>query len=363
MSAPAEPARPATAPSAAAKAAIASAAERPDALLRRLEWTVLRQLDGLLQGDHRTLFRGQGLDFADLRVYQPGDDPRHIDWNVTARLQEPHVRLYTEDREITAWFLVDLSASMDSGRDEGSARRLATELIAVLARVLTRQGCRVGAFIYRPQRAARRIDHIAAGGGRMQVLRLLDRLQPQPDAAAQHATALADLLNAGAASIRRRSLVFVLSDFISAPGWQTALGRLARRHDVLAVRLNDAVDELLPGLGWIRVEDAESGEQLQIDTDAPGFAARLRHLTDAREAELWAALDAAGADTLELSAGDDLLDALMRCVALRRRRPPTTIARRWHKSAPPLSKQAVPSASAAVTASTTAVAPARGAPT
>src|SRR6186713_3414347 len=109
----------------------------PEAVLRRLEWTVLRRLDGLLQGDYRTLFRGNGLDLADLREYQYGDDVRHIDWNVTARLQTPYVREFNEDREITAWFLVDLSGSIDFGSHDVKKRSLAVEFVTVLARLLT----------------------------------------------------------------------------------------------------------------------------------------------------------------------------------------------------------------------------------
>ncbi|WP_085317803.1 DUF58 domain-containing protein [Derxia lacustris] len=315
-------------------------AERPDALLRRLEWTVLRRLDGLLQGEHRTLWRGHGLELADLRLYQPGDDPRHIDWNLTARLDEPHVRLFAEERDATAWLLLDLSASMDR-----AAAGLVLELVALLARVLVRQGCRVGALLYRPQ-AARAVELLAPGAGRRQVLRLLDRLQRAPAGRAPHATALADLLGAADAVARRRSIVFVLSDFLSAPGWQAPLGRLARRHDLTALRLADGIEPLLPGLGQLRFEDAETGELFTADTDAPGFAARLQALTEARDAELWAALAGAGADTLEFTPADDLLDILLRCVDLRRRRPPGVAARRWHKPAPPAGRAHPPSSGA-----------------
>ena len=122
--------------------------EGAEQLLRRLEWTVLRRLDGLLQGDYRTLLRGTGMDLADLREYQHHDDVRHIDWNVTARLQQPHVRVFTEDREMSAWFLLDLSPSMDFGSGDQRKRGLSNEFVAVLARTLTRHGNRVGARLY-----------------------------------------------------------------------------------------------------------------------------------------------------------------------------------------------------------------------
>src|SRR5207244_3918279 len=127
---------------------VALRARSPETVLRRLEWTVLRRLDGLLHGDYRTLFRGFGLDLADLREYQYGDDVRHIDWNVTARLQTPYVREYHEDREITAWFLLDLSRSVDFGSREVKKRELSADFVALLARLLTRHGNRVGAILY-----------------------------------------------------------------------------------------------------------------------------------------------------------------------------------------------------------------------
>ena len=120
----------------------------PEAVLRRLEWTVIRRLDGLLQGDYRTLFRGYGLDLADLREYQYGDDVRHIDWNVTARLQTPYVREYHEDREVTAWFLLDLSPSLDFGSGQVRKRGVSADFVAVLTRILTRHGNKVGALFY-----------------------------------------------------------------------------------------------------------------------------------------------------------------------------------------------------------------------
>nr|WP_156924485.1 DUF58 domain-containing protein [Derxia gummosa] len=366
-------------------------------MLRRLEWTVLRPLDGLLPGQHRTFWRGHGLELADLRLYQPGDDPRHIDWNLTARTGEPHVRLFAEERELAAWFLVDLSGSVAPARDGGPrAETVATGFVAVLASVLARQGCRVGALIYRPQAAtaprgaaardradARRggagegarparadapaatrptlagagIEPVPPGAGRRQVLRLLQALRAPVAAPAPHATELARLLDAAAGSIPRRSLVFVVSDFLGAPGWQAPLGRLARRHDLMAVRVTDATDALLPGLGWVRFEDAETGEQLAVDTDAPGFAARLAALAAERDTAITDALAAAGADTLELAAGDDLLDALLRCIALRQRRPPGLAPRRWHKVRPP--GGAAPAVGAGASAP---LAPAQGAP-
>ncbi|MEK8049297.1 DUF58 domain-containing protein [Ideonella sp. DXS22W] len=303
-----------------------------EALLQRLEWTVLKRLDGLLQGDWRTLWRGSGLDLADLREYQPGDDVRHIDWNVSARLQQPHVRQFTEDRDASAWFLLDLSGSMDFGSvasDDAdpaaplrSKRALAETFTAALARVLTRHGNRVGAVLYRQGIEA----VLPPRAGRAQVLQLLARLRapaPAKRAAApeaRHGTRLADLLQHGLAVMPRRSVVFVLSDFISAPGWAAPLGRLAQRHDVLAVRLYDPAELALPALGLLTVQDAETGEQLLLDTQDPGFRARYAALATAHEAALRQQLAEAAVDVLELATGDALLPALLRCVQLRRQR-------------------------------------------
>ena len=296
-----------------------------DALLRRLEWTVLRRLDGLLQGNYRTLWRGTGLDLADLREYQHADDVRHIDWNVTARLQVPHVRQFTEDRELTAWFLLDLTGSVDFGSDERTKLAVSEAFVATLARLLTRHGNRVGALLYGLGGATSEVSVLPPGGGRTQVLQLMTRMKQRPNRAASRqatgqSTRLADLLHAGEAMIRRRAMVFVVSDFISEPGWAQPLARLARRHEVLAVRLYDPAEMTLPDVGLVTIEDAESGEQLLVDTQDPGFRERYDALAEAHEADLRDALGRAGVDTLELSTDDDLMPTLLRFVALRKQR-------------------------------------------
>jgi uncharacterized protein (DUF58 family) len=297
----------------------ADAGERLDAqaVLQRLEWTVLRRLDGLLQGHHRTLMRGQGLDLADLREYQAQDDVRHIDWNLTARLDQPHVRIYTEDREMTAWFLLDLSGSVDFGSGTRRKNHLSRDFVAAVARLLTREGNRVGALLYGSAVEA----VLPPRGGRLQVLQLLHRLQnrPQPVPAAQ-ATQLQHLLQAATHHIKRRSTVFVVSDFISEPGWEASLGLLARRHDVVAVRLFDPLEMELPDLGMVPLRDAETGETLMVDTHDRRFRQRFAELASQREQALRQALSASAVDALELRTDDDLLDALVRFCQLRQRR-------------------------------------------
>jgi len=287
----------------------------PEAVLRRLEWTVIRRLDGLLQGDYRTLFRGFGLDLADLREYQYGDDVRRIDWNVTARLQTPYVREYHEDREISAWFLVDLSPSVDFGSGEVRKQSVSQDFVAVLARLLTRHGNRVGALLYGDE-----VDTvIPARSGRRHVLQLLRAMQsrPQPRRAVQ--TDLGELLHTAAQLVRRRSLVFVVSDFMSVPGWSDALGRLARRHETIAVRLYDPLESELPDLGMLVIRDAETGEELFVDTHDSEFRSRFAQAAERRENALRAAFRDAGVDALELSTEDDLVDCVLRFADAKRR--------------------------------------------
>ncbi len=288
----------------------------PEPVLRRLEWTVLRRLDGLLHGDYRTLFRGFGLDLADLREYQYHDDVRHIDWNVTARLQTPYVREYNEDREVTAWFLLDLSPSIDFGSHDVNKRGLAIEFVTVLARLLTRHGNRVGALFY-----GDKLDTvIPPRSGRSHVLHLLHRMLARPERTQSAATDLQDFLQGAFQMMRRRSLVFIVSDFISTPGWAQPLAHIARRHEVIAVRLYDPLEMELPDLGLLTVQDAETGEQLFVDTHDRSFRKRFAEAAARRERELRGAFSKAGVDALELATDDELVDAITRFADLRKRR-------------------------------------------
>jgi uncharacterized protein (DUF58 family) len=290
--------------------------EGEEHILRRLEWTVIRRLDGLLQGDYRTLLRGAGVDLADLREYQHHDDVRHMDWNVTARLQVPHVRVFTEDREMTAWFLLDLSPSVDFGSGEKRKQSISSGFVAVLARLLTRHGNRVGAILY-----GSGVDRvIPASSGRRHVLQLMHAMAHRSKAKVQGATRLADLLNQAASLVRRRSTVFVVSDFISEPGWEKPLAMLAQKHEVVAVRLFDPLESNLPDLGFITMRDAESGEQLLVDTSSAKFRQRYAHIAAQLEVELRRCLSRVGVDTLELSTDDDLVQSILRFTDMRKRR-------------------------------------------
>jgi uncharacterized protein (DUF58 family) len=291
-----------------------SAAEK---ILQRLDWKVIRRLDGLLQGDYRSLFRGNGVDLVDLREYQPGDDVRYIDWNVTARMDTPYIREYVEDREITAWFLLDLSPSVDFGTadSERVKRSVLIDFTATLARLLTRRGNRVGAMFY----GGTLERTIPARGGRDQVLRLIDDLLRQPRLANAPFTDLSPLLDAGELTIKRRSLIFVVSDFICAPGWERPLNLLNRRHEVVAVRLLDPREVELPDIGPLVMDDAETGEQLLVDTHDAGFRRRFGEAARRREANVNGAFKRAGVEALSLSTDEDLVRAIVRMATIRRR--------------------------------------------
>ena len=288
----------------------------PERILLRLDWNVIRRLDGLLQGDYRTLFYGFGVDFADLREYQPEDDIRYIDWNVTARMDTPYVRQYVEDREITAWFLLDLSPSVDFGavQTKNEKRTMLVDFVTVLARLLTRHGNRVGAMMF-----GSKIQHtVPARGGRLQVLRLIKDLLKQPRLSNTQFTNLKPLLEGALNSIKRRSLIFIISDFISEPGWERTLSLLNRRHEVLAIRLWDPREVELPDVGMIVMEDAETGEQLFVDTHDPKFRKRFFEVAQRREDELKTAFKRAGVDALSLSTEEDLVRAIVRFAKQRR---------------------------------------------
>jgi uncharacterized protein (DUF58 family) len=295
-----------------------ASAATPERILLRLDWNVIRKLDGLLQGDYRTLFYGFGVDFADLREYQPQDDIRYIDWNVTARMDTPYVRQYVEDREITAWFLLDLSPSVDFGAVQTSneKRTMLVDFVTVIARLLTRHGNRVGAMMF-----GDKIQHtVPARGGRMQVLRLINDLLRQPRLPRAQLTDLKVLFEGALNSIKRRSLIFIISDFISEPGWEKPLNLLNQRHEVLAIRLWDPREVELPDLGMVVMEDAETGEQLFVDTHDPKFRKRFFEVAQQREEALNKAFKRAGVDALSLSTEEDLVRAIVRFAKQRKQR-------------------------------------------
>jgi uncharacterized protein (DUF58 family) len=243
---------------------------------------------------------------------------RYIDWNVTARMDAPYVRQYTEDREITAWFLLDLSPSVDFGTvdTDREKRTVLVDFVTTLARLLTRRGNRVGAMFYGGD--ADRV--IPARSGRVQVLHLVDSLLREPRRDRAPFTDLTPMLQAGHRAIRRRSLVVVISDFISLPGWERPLDLLNRRHEVLAVRLSDPREVALPDVGPVILQDSETGEQLYVDTRDRAFRRRFEEAAAVREAAIADAFKRAGVEAVTLSTDEDLVRAIVRMATLRKRR-------------------------------------------
>ena len=291
----------------------------PEALLQRIDWQILRKLDGQLQGDYRTIFLGEGLDVSDLRDYQPDDDVRRIDWNVTARMDSPFVRQYEEDRDVTAWFLVDRSLSMQFGNSSRSKENVAAELTVALARLLSNRGNRVGSMLW-----SNALDALSQPRtGRPQVLRIARQLlAPAPSLPTQNArtSTLTDLLASANGVARRPSLAFVISDFVSDPGWDVELRRLAVRHEVIAIRVTDSQESQLPNAGLVVVSDAETGEQMTVDTANAKFRRRFAEAAQAREASIYEGAVRAGVDLFSISTEDDLARKLLEMVAHRRAR-------------------------------------------
>lgn len=290
--------------------------QKPEVVLRRVEWTVLRRLDGLLQGEYRTLFRGHGIDLADIREYEPGDDVRYIDWNVSARMDTPYVRQYLEDREVSAHFLLDLSPSVDFGTVNTLKRDQLVDFVALLSRLLTRHGNKIGAVLY-----AGKVERtIPAATGRNQVLRLLNDVMNLPRLQSAPYTSVSDLIEHALRTIKRRSVIFLVSDFFTAPGWERPLGMLARKHEVIAVRLEDPRERELPDIGMVVMNDAETGESVHVDTHDAKFRKRFDAVVREREAQLHSVFTRCGVDVLLLSTEEDLAGAVLRFAALRKQR-------------------------------------------
>jgi uncharacterized protein (DUF58 family) len=285
-----------------------------ESILKLLDWHVVRRLDGLLQGDYRSIFFGQGLDLAEVREYQPEDDVRYMDWNVTARMGEPYVRQYLEDREITAWLLLDLSGSVDFGTTELRKRDIVLDFAGVIARLLTRHGNRVGAMVF-----SGGVDEVVpAKGGQVQALRVIHQLVRPERKTTPGATNLEQIFDQAGKAFRRRSLIFVVSDFISAPGWERALTRLARRHEVVAVWVRDPREEEIPDIGPVVLQDAETGEQVYVETQNRKFRERFRALVDQRREHIERTFARNGIDVLPLSTEGDMARDLGRFAMLRR---------------------------------------------
>jgi uncharacterized protein (DUF58 family) len=285
-------------------------------VLRRLELLVTRRLDGMLQGDHRGLVPGHGSELGETREYQPGDDVRRMDWNVTARLQTPHLRETIADRELETWVLADLSASLGFGTAGCEKRDLVLAATAAVGFLTQRTGNRTGAMILEGDRAVT----VPARTGRANLQALLHRVA----LAARHDHAgAADLpaaLRRLQGTARRRGLITVISDFLGPDTWQQPLRALATRHEVLAIEIVDPRELDLPDVGLIELFDPETGAVRELDTGARGVREAFAAEAAAQRDRLARDIRALGADHLVLRTDSDWLLDVVRFVAWRRER-------------------------------------------
>ncbi|MCU0622197.1 MAG: DUF58 domain-containing protein [Gemmatimonadales bacterium] len=286
----------------------------PDILkaVKSIELRTRGLVSALFAGEYRSVFRGQGMEFAEVRAYEPGDDFRAIDWNVSARLNSPFVKTYTEERELTLLLVVDQSGSTRVG-DPVSKAGLATEVAAVLALAAAYQNDRVGALVFTD-----RVEHVVPPRkGRRHALRVIrDLVAHEP---ASRGTDVGASLTYAARLLRHRSIVVVLSDLL-AGDWDRPLRRLAARHDVVVVTVDDPRERCLPDVGWLFLRDAESGRQVPVDTGSARVREAAARRAAARQAERARILAASGADHLALTSGEDYAPALHRAFAARARR-------------------------------------------
>ena len=293
-----------------------SISREPSEVLRRLELTVSRRLDGLLQGDYRGLVPGHGSEPGEAREYQPGDDVRRIDWNVTARTVTPHVRESIADRELEAWLLIDQSASLDFGTADREKRDLAVEAAGAVGFLTARGGNRLGAVLLQPGQPA---VTVPPRSGRPHLLAILHKVLAAPRFEGAGPTDLAAGIQRVGASVRRRGMVVVISDFIGHEGWQLPLRRLALRHEVLAVEVVDPRELELPDVGLLELVDPESGRIRTVQTADAGLRARYAAAAREQRDEIAQALRAAGAGHLQLRTDRDWLRDLVAFVVLRRK--------------------------------------------
>ena len=278
-----------------------------DDLLRRARWPVLRRLGFHPGGDERSSFRGTGLEYSDVREYQAGDDPRTIEWNITARSDRPYVRESLPDRGLDAWLLIDVSRSFDWGTARCLKRQLAIEFSAVVGQMLIGRGNRVGALLF--DERVRSI--IPPAAGRTALLQLIARVSRAGENPADGSTDLGRALTEAGRLIRRPSLMVILTDFMTPTGWQQPLSALALRHEVIAAWVTDPREHEIPDVGVVTFEDPESGRQILVDTGSAPLRARFHDAANAQRATIRADLLQARAAVAELSTAADAVPQLV----------------------------------------------------
>ena len=285
-------------------------------VLRRLELEVTHRLDGLLHGDHRGLVPGHGSELGETRRYAPGDDVRRIDWNVTARLSEAHIRETIAERELQTWLLIDRSPRLAFGTAKAEKRELVLAAAAAVGFLTNRDGNRLGALFADPSGATL----IPPRGSRQHFLRILHDIVTAPPPDGSGITDLAAAASRLAAVAKRRGLVVLISDFLVDPGWELAARALAQRHEVLAVQVTDPRDFELPDVGLVVLQDPATGAEREVATHKRHVREAFATAAAERQATLEQELRLARIDHLMLSTDRAWLDDLVRFVARRRQR-------------------------------------------
>lgn len=294
-----------------------------EVLLRKLELAVTRRLDGVLQGDHQGLVPGPGSEPGEARGYQPGDDVRRMDWNVTARTGVAHVRTPVADRELETWVVADLSASLAFGTAACEKRDLVVAAVAAVGHLTARAGNRIGALVVQPGSTAR----IPARPGRAHLTALLHQVARVPRGDGGGATDLGAAVTALDRLARKRGVAVVISDFVGAAGWERPLRALAARQDTIAIEVVDRRELSLPDVGLLALVDPETGRRLEVQTSDRKLRDRFAEAAAAQRADVAASLRSAGADHLVLRTDRDWLLDLVSFVDRRRRRRTAAPAR------------------------------------
>jgi uncharacterized protein (DUF58 family) len=285
----------------------------PDALLRALDVNIQRRVEGLLAGDYRSALLGDGTELAQVRPYVPGDDVRLIDWNVTARTGEPHVRVLFAERVLVTWVVLDTSASMAFGTTDRRKADVAEGVALAIGHVATRRGNRLGLVTFgdsSPRSSPPR-------QGRVGLVGLLTALRREDDEARVGATSLGEALTRTGALARQRALVVVVSDFRGPQDWRRPLLALAGKHDVVAVEIRDPLEQRLPNAGELWLVDPETGRQLRVDTGDARLRDRFAKAAAEERSGLASGLSSAGVRHLVLETSGDWLRSL--AMFLRRR--------------------------------------------
>ena len=286
--------------------------------IERLRLTVLRRIDGLLAGDHAGLFPGHGSERGEARAYVPGDDPRHIDWAVTARSHEPHVRDMIADHELDVWLVLDTSSSLGFGTSRATKHEVAWSVAGAFALLASSTGNRVGAVRSTPERPGARPKMLPARGGSAHAGAVLTALGREP--LEGEAGDLSGAMEMVGRTARRRGMAVVISDFLGEPVWEKPMRALSHRHEVIAVEVVDPREVELPDVGLISVVDPETGRRRIVDTSQATVRRRYAELAEGRRGEVAARLRSCGVDHLAVATDRDWVLDFVRFVSERKAR-------------------------------------------